>query len=134
MVAAAGNEHASDNHIEELTKLDKIHNGNSDTWVPETEQDEHETETKSVIEPSTVQVSKENKEDIKDAKSIDVISPVRRCLNQLCRQNSRSIWLFYCIAIATSWPLVGSALRLLFGKKKLRRYPNAGRQLPMYLQ
>ncbi|GLU06799.1 hypothetical protein SLE2022_237930 [Rubroshorea leprosula] len=127
MVAAAGNEHASDNHIEDLTKLDKIHNGNSDKLVPETEQDEHETETKSVIEPSTVQVSKESKEDIKDAKSIDVISPVRRWLNQLCRQNSRSIWLLYCIAIATSWPLVGSALRLLFGKKKLRRYPNAGR-------
>lgn len=48
---------------------------------------------------------------------LDVVTPFKRYLGQLSRQNRWSIWLLAYIAITTSWPLVGSALHLVFGKR-----------------
>lgn len=121
MVAAASYEHVRDNNAEDLTGLEKIHAVNINKTVQETELDEHLTDAKSGTEPGTTRVSERRQ------KETEPISPVRRCLNQLSRQNNRSMWLLCCIAIATSWPLVGSALRFLFRDKKLKRYPKAGR-------
>lgn len=52
-------------------------------------------------------------------------SSLTKCINQLSRYNRRSIWLLAYIAIMTTWPLVGSALLLVF-RKKLRNYLPAG--------
>lgn len=52
-----------------------------------------------------------------DAIPGDVIAPFKRYFGQLTRQSRWSIWLLLYIAITTSWPLVGSALRVVFRKK-----------------
>ncbi|KAI9085650.1 hypothetical protein K1719_032493 [Acacia pycnantha] len=52
-----------------------------------------------------------------DAVPLDVIAPFKRYLGQLTRHSRWSTWLLLYIAVTTSWPLVGSALRLVFGKK-----------------
>ncbi|XP_059648224.1 embryogenesis-associated protein EMB8-like isoform X1 [Cornus florida] len=54
------------------------------------------------------------KQDIDSA-----VAPIRRCVDLLSQQSSKSIWLLVYIAIITTWPLVGSAL-LMFLKKKFR--------------
>ncbi|XP_051144999.1 embryogenesis-associated protein EMB8-like [Andrographis paniculata] len=51
----------------------------------------------------------------------DITAPVKRSLNQLWRQNRKSTWLLFYIAIVTTWPVVGSAL-LVFFRKKFRGY------------
>ncbi|PIN26952.1 Alpha/beta hydrolase [Handroanthus impetiginosus] len=59
----------------------------------------------------------------------DIVAPVKRCLNQLSRQNRKSLWLLAYIAIITTWPVVGSALAVflrkrfggLFSRSSLRR-------------
>uniref|UniRef100_A0A3Q7EQB0 Serine aminopeptidase S33 domain-containing protein n=2 Tax=Solanum lycopersicum TaxID=4081 RepID=A0A3Q7EQB0_SOLLC len=43
--------------------------------------------------------------------------PVKNCLNQLSRRSKISMWVLACVAITTTWPILGS---LLF-KKKLRK-------------
>ncbi|XP_038683197.1 embryogenesis-associated protein EMB8 isoform X2 [Tripterygium wilfordii] len=43
--------------------------------------------------------------------------PAQKCLNQLLRRSKTSIWLLAYIAFATTWPLVGTALLLVFKKK-----------------
>ncbi|CAL0320530.1 unnamed protein product [Lupinus luteus] len=52
-----------------------------------------------------------------DAMALDVIKPLKRYIDQLSRQSRWSFWLLVYIAITTSWPLVGSALYFVFGKK-----------------
>lgn len=54
-------------------------------------------------------------EEIKD----ELKTPIKKCLNKLSRQNRTSMWLLALVAISSSWPLVGTALRYIF-KKKLR--------------
>ena len=49
----------------------------------------------------------------------DLAVPVRRRMDQLLRLSRISIWLLAYIAIATTWPLVGSAL-LPFLKRKFK--------------
>lgn len=45
------------------------------------------------------------------------VGPVKKSLNQISRQNRKSLWLLGYIAIITTWPLVGSALAIFFRKK-----------------
>ncbi|XP_073028591.1 embryogenesis-associated protein EMB8-like [Primulina eburnea] len=45
------------------------------------------------------------------------VGPVKKSLNQISRQNRKSLWLLGYIAIVTTWPLVGSALAIFFRKK-----------------
>ncbi|GER54964.1 alpha/beta hydrolase domain containing protein 1 [Striga asiatica] len=51
----------------------------------------------------------------------DLVAPVKKCLNQLSRQNRNSLWLLAYIAIITTWPVVGSALKFFF-RKKLKNF------------
>ena len=118
MVAAVGNEHAGNKVVEHFAGLGKIHNKECDKMVSATEQTQHLMEEKSDIAPTAAQVS-EQSSNLQSVKSFDVIAPVKRCLNHLSRQNRKSMWLLAYVAIITSWPLVGSALRI-FSRKKLR--------------
>ncbi|CAN4110716.1 unnamed protein product [Withania somnifera] len=45
-----------------------------------------------------------------------MIIPVKNCINQLSRHTKISMWVLACIAITTTWPILGS----LFFKKKRR--------------
>lgn len=49
----------------------------------------------------------------------DVTAPVKRSINQLLQHYDISMWLLAYIAIVTTWPLLGSALSVVF-KRKLR--------------
>ncbi|KZV48655.1 abhydrolase domain-containing protein 3 [Dorcoceras hygrometricum] len=48
---------------------------------------------------------------------VEHVGPVKKSLNQISRQNRKSLWLLGYIAIITTWPLVGSALKIFFKKK-----------------
>lgn len=51
----------------------------------------------------------------------DLIVPIKRRMDQLSRHSRMSIWLLACIAITTTWPLVGSAL-ILFLRRKFKSF------------
>ncbi|CAA7396957.1 unnamed protein product [Spirodela intermedia] len=52
-----------------------------------------------------------------------VANPVKMSINQLSRWNSTSTWLLVYIAIVTTWPLVGSALLVVFKRRFKRALP-----------
>lgn len=118
MVAAVGNDHAGNYEVEHLAGLEKIRNKECDDMVSAMEQKQRLKEAKSGIAPSATQVSGQSS-NLQGVKSFDVIATVKRCLNHLSCQNRKSMWLLAYIAIVTSWPLLGSALRI-FSRKKLR--------------
>ncbi|KAK4601519.1 hypothetical protein RGQ29_010897 [Quercus rubra] len=118
MVAAMCNEQNKDDSIEEISELQNMHYEKDNKMVSDAKQDEHSTKAKDDSFPVIADTTK-HATSVQDAKPLDVISPIRRCLDLLSRQNRCSIWLLAYIAIITSWPLVGSAVSIVF-KKKLR--------------
>ncbi|TKY51539.1 Embryogenesis-associated protein EMB8 [Spatholobus suberectus] len=118
MVAALNDEPKTDNVNEIQVIQDTRHD--SRKRIPEEkvgEQDELETNAKSVDSSGIAQTTSAH-----DA-AVHVITPFKRYLGQLSRQNRWSIWLLVYIAITTSWPLVGSALYIVFGKKTRDIFP-----------
>lgn len=123
MVAAVSSRNTRDDMVEDSKKLQKLDHKKVNEMLSDAEQVWHLTETKSNFVAETAQSSEQgtiNQED----KSPDATAAVRRCLNQISRQNRKSIWLLALIAIVTSWPLVGSALTIIF-RKKLRNFSPA---------
>ncbi|KAK7279702.1 hypothetical protein RJT34_24759 [Clitoria ternatea] len=109
MVAALNNEPTTDN-VEEIQVTEDTHHER----VPGKKVDkqgELETNAKSGDSSGIAQTASAH-----DAEA-HVITPFKKYLSQLSRQNRWSTWLLIYIAINTSWPLVGSALYLVFGKK-----------------
>ncbi|KAK2659241.1 hypothetical protein Ddye_005774 [Dipteronia dyeriana] len=115
MVAAVGNEQTRNSMVEDLPESQKTYNIDNET-VPNIEQGEQLMEAKSDALPNIVQTC-EQPTNIPDVKFPNVTASVRRYLNQLQQQNMISIWLLAYIAIVTTWPLVGSALSIIFRKK-----------------
>ncbi|XP_062091536.1 uncharacterized protein LOC133797596 [Humulus lupulus] len=118
MVAAVGNEQKNNNSVEELSETQKGHCENTET-VSVADQDELSSQPESGFVPVIKETSGQATR-VQDAKPLDT-TPVKRCLDVLHRQNRFSIWLLAYIAIATSWPLLGSAMRAL-SRKKLRNF------------
>ncbi|XP_062098651.1 embryogenesis-associated protein EMB8-like isoform X2 [Humulus lupulus] len=116
MVAAVGNEQTNNNSVEELSETQKSHCENTET-VSVADQDELSSQPESGFVPVIKETSGQATR-VQDAKPLDT-TPVKRCLDVLRQQNRFSIWLLAYIAIATSWPLLGSAMRAL-SRKKLR--------------
>jgi hypothetical protein len=114
MVSAMCNEQNGDNMVEELPELQKTHDEKDNKIDSDVKQDGQLTGAKDDALPGIAETS-----NSKNAEHHDGISPVRRCLHLLSRQNRWSMWLLAYIAIMTSWPLVGSALQIFF-RKKLR--------------
>ncbi|KAK7343828.1 hypothetical protein VNO77_12876 [Canavalia gladiata] len=115
MVAALNNEATTDN-VEEIQVAQDTHHDR----VPEKKvdkQDELETNAENDDSFGTAQTA-----SAQDA-AVHVIAPFKRYLRQLSRQNRCSIWLLVYIAITTSWPLAGSALYFVLGKKKRNILP-----------
>ncbi|XP_027364071.1 embryogenesis-associated protein EMB8 [Abrus precatorius] len=109
MVAALNSEPTA-NYVEEIQAIQDTHHGS----IPEEKvdkQDELETNAKSDDSSGIAETASAH-----DA-AVHVIRPFNKYLRQLSRQNRWSIWLLVYIAITTSWPLVGSALYVVFGKK-----------------
>lgn len=118
MVAAVGNEQAMETKIEDVLEPQKIHDRETNEMVSG-EKDEQmiQPESHSLAE---IPLSSEQVTDVQDAKPLDVTTTVRRCLNQLSRRTKWSLWLLVYVSIVTSWPLIGSALKIVL-QKKLRK-------------
>jgi len=116
MVAALNN---GPDNTEEIQVIQDTHDEGL-KMIPEEvlKRDEAETNAKIVGSPAIAQIG-----SAQDAVA-NVITPFKRYLGQLSRQNQWSIWLLVYIAITTSWPLVGSALYIVFGKKIRDIFPN----------
>ncbi|KAG7944026.1 hypothetical protein I3843_15G076600 [Carya illinoinensis] len=123
MVAAMCNEQNKDDMVEELPEPPKNSDEEDNKMAFEAKQDEHQTEAKDDVSPDIAETNNQTT-FVQDVKHFDAISPVRRCLDLLSRQNRCSIWLLAYIAIISSWPLVGSALQTVF-RKKLRKFSPA---------
>ncbi|QCE07985.1 embryogenesis-associated protein EMB8-like [Vigna unguiculata] len=117
MVAALNNELKNDN-TEEIQVMQDTHNEGLKMIPEEVKRDELETNAKTVGSPAIAQIG-----SAQDA-TANVMRPFKIYLGQLSRQNQWSIWLLVYIAITTSWPLVGSALYIVFGKKIRNILPN----------
>ncbi|KAH9626341.1 hypothetical protein KSS87_023499 [Heliosperma pusillum] len=114
MVAAASNEPSKAEVDEDFTNLDK-------QTIDMSEQDEQEKDYVSKDVPSVSQipeqVSNTSADTLRNATSL-----IKRRLDQLSRHSRKSMWLLTYVAIATSWPLVGSALFFFF-KRKIKKSP-----------
>lgn len=114
MVAAMGNEHTKDAVVEEETVLQR----NPKVKTEETSLD---AETNAHI--AGMNGSSEicqNPVGTQSVKPMDVnSSSVLRSINQIVRVTRRSIWLLAYIAMVTTWPIIGSALGIVF-KGKLK--------------
>lgn len=83
-------------------------------------QNEDKTELNSAqVNETTPSSQKSGDEDGVSRIFSDMAGQVKRSMNQLSRQNGRSLWLLTYIAIVTTWPLLGSFLRF-FSRKKLK--------------
>ncbi|KAL6269539.1 hypothetical protein ACE6H2_026450 [Prunus campanulata] len=122
MVAAVGNEQAKENRTEDVLEQEKTHQRKTNEMVSG-EQDDHMIKP----EPCLAEIiqSSEQATRRQDSKPLDVITPVRRCLDRLSQESRWSFWLLVYVAIVTSWPLVGSALQIFFRKKLRNVFPAA---------
>lgn len=107
MVAASNNE-------EEIHVKQDTHDDGHEKVKEENKQDELVTKTESGDSACISKTASTH-----NPAPLDVIAPFKRYVGQLSRQNRWSIWLLVYIAINTSWPLVGSALYIVF-RKRLR--------------
>lgn len=107
MVSAASDEVAE---IEVRRQENMDQNKNEDTVTAEQNVQEKQNTKSELTQPPEVARSPER--DISD-----IIAPVKRCLNQLSRQNRKSLWLLAYIALITTWPVVGSALSVFLRKR-----------------
>lgn len=51
------------------------------------------------------------------------VSSFRRCVDLITRESRRPIWLLAHIAILLTWPMIGSALRVLFARRFRKALP-----------
>lgn len=109
MVSAIGDDPKADGEF--LRNKNLVQNENSKGKTSASEEDDHVmVETANV----TVEFASASACD-----SGDIMAPVKKCLNQLSRNNRKTMWLLAYIAIVSSWPVVRSAFLLFFKKKKL---------------
>ncbi|XP_008237346.1 PREDICTED: embryogenesis-associated protein EMB8 [Prunus mume] len=122
MVAAVGNEQAKENRREDVLEQQKTHQRKTNEMVSG-EQDDHMIKPEPCL--AEIVQSSEQATRRQDSKPLDVITPVRRCLDLLSQQSRWSFWLLVYVSIVTSWPLVGSALQIVFRKKLRNVFPAA---------
>lgn len=111
MVGAVGNEQVEDNRVDDVLELEES--------KISAEQDQQMTQPESGSLAGIGQSSEQA------TMPLDVTAPVRRCLYLLSRQSRWSLGLLVYIAVVTSWPLVGSVLRIALRKKLRNVLPGA---------
>ncbi|TQE10066.1 hypothetical protein C1H46_004356 [Malus baccata] len=115
MVAAVGNEQAMETKIEDVLEPQNIHDRETNEMVSGGQDEQMiQPESQSLAE---IPQSSEQVTNVQDAKPLDVTTTVRRCLDQLSRRTKWSLWLLVYVSIVTSWPLIGSALKIVLQKK-----------------
>lgn len=114
MLVAMANEQTEDNSIEESSEPRDARRHEETEPVLVADPDEPSTEPKPDLERVSGQVTSDQ-----DSKPLDTASLVKRSFDLLRRQNRYSLWLLAYIAVATSWPFLGSILNVFY-RKKLR--------------
>nr|AHF21578.1 late embryogenesis abundant protein [Tamarix hispida] len=129
MVAAVGNQTARNNVVEDSSQSEILDKQNGETATSEV-QKEHFTDVRTSITSIIPEIIAEHEqgENTSTLYTADMIRFVKQRLNQLSRQNRRSMWLLVYISVATSWPLVGSALYFFFRKKMKKLPPIVGKR------
>lgn len=107
MIAAVSNELKTDDVAEDSSDLHE--------QTAEMAQDSKEQLEESV--PNHVPSIPEQASSTCNAACQSATSLIKRQLDQLSRYSRRSMWFLAYVAIATSWPLVGSALYFFFKRK-----------------
>lgn len=107
MIAAVSNEPKADDVAEDSSDLHE--------QTAEMAQDSKEQLEESV--PNHVPSIPEQASSTCNAACQSATSLIKRRLDQLSRYSRRSMWFLAYVAIATSWPLVGSALYFFFKRK-----------------
>ncbi|CAB4319890.1 unnamed protein product [Prunus armeniaca] len=110
MVAAVGNEQAKENRTEDVLEQQKTHQRKTNEMVSG-EQDDHMIKPEPCL--AEIVQSSEQATRRKDSKPLDVITPVRRCLDLLSERSRWSFWLLVYVSIVTSWPFGWFKLLLL---------------------
>ncbi|KAJ7969715.1 embryogenesis-associated protein EMB8 [Quillaja saponaria] len=114
MVAPLGND-LTRNNVKAVPELQSVQHEIANERGPDEKGNEKD---QLVIEANSDNSPGRHADSVQHAKPVDLIAPFKRCLGQLSQQRW-SFWLLAYIAITTSWPLVGSALQIVF-RKKLR--------------
>ncbi|KAL3843673.1 hypothetical protein ACJIZ3_001076 [Penstemon smallii] len=79
--------------------------------------DENKTEEESNKSGQEEQSAKMELNQVSEQDTVEIVGPVEKQLNELSRQNRKTLWLLAYIAIMSTWPVVGSALAVFFRKK-----------------
>ncbi|GAB2291195.1 hypothetical protein Dimus_025454 [Dionaea muscipula] len=120
-VAAAGNELTKNNEVgnSSETLLPGCPNKQTDLLNKDHQHRQQLTEERSDSDPIPAVV--ESKRQEQETNCDDAVSFIRRHVDQLSRRTRRSTWLLVYIAVATTWPLAGSAL--YFFMRKVKKTP-----------
>ncbi|XP_057490682.1 embryogenesis-associated protein EMB8 isoform X2 [Actinidia eriantha] len=121
MVAAMGNELVTDDAVEDFSEVQNSHDRVTEVVVLDSKEGELPTGVTDC--PLNIPQTSKQVAGAKGVKTFDVTNPIRRCINQLSRQNKTSMWLLGYIAIISTWPLVGAALHFVFKKKLKSIFP-----------
>lgn len=109
MIAATTNNAAHNEHQQELSEITQV------------DQSGGRTDADIDLQQTAVLSRQEIKEKDKENAALGMVSSVKSSINKLSRQHRTSMWLLIYISIATTWPLVGSALYIVF-RRKLRSF------------
>lgn len=107
MVAAMGNERM-DGSTEESIDHDQTNHIVSEN-----------NDLTGAVNPNFVSHAGQPSQDGADAKGSSIIA---RCLYQLSQHTNKSVWLLVYIAIISTWPVAGAALRFLFRRRSKGAY------------
>ncbi|XP_062207606.1 uncharacterized protein LOC133909265 isoform X2 [Phragmites australis] len=109
-----GNDDSPSNHtVDEVELSDKM----GVKQQNEESIEKHNEHASGVESKSPAGSANHQGEDTYSNKLHEVITPVKRSINQLTRYQGRSVWLLAYIAFVTSWPLLGSLAFITFRKK-----------------
>lgn len=77
---------------------------------------ENPSETNPVIAPVSLEPSIQHESTVSKLPP-NTPSGMVKCLNILSRHSNRSVWLLAYIAITTSWPVLGSIIKMFYRRK-----------------
>lgn len=126
MVMALANERTNEQDPVEISDDQIIPDKVTENPVENIDQSKHKEAASEHCIHGIVQSSKQNSDGNCNSRDLqEITAPVKKYIHQLSRANRRSMWLLTYIAIVTTWPLIGSALLVVFKRKLQNVLPAA---------
>ncbi|TVU36374.1 hypothetical protein EJB05_18306, partial [Eragrostis curvula] len=119
MVAPVTNDDTGNDGSPSNQKVDEVELSDTVGVIEQNERfpQKHIERTSGVESKTPAGSADQQREDTYSNKLREIITPVKRSINQLTRYQGRSVWLLAYIAFVTSWPLLGSLAFITFRKK-----------------